>query len=152
MLATRATIAYVDDQLLLKANQATTYTIAEVDTRLSGKQSTLIVKDPTQVEPLVLGFPLLRAANIVPGIAVVPPLNITYYGNDYIEIRLSVDLALKADKATTYTITQVDTALELKANQSTTYTKTETDNLLATRQPTITSSTDLIVSTLTAQS
>ena len=42
LLATKATIAYVDDQLLLKANQATTYTITEVDTRLSGKQNTLI--------------------------------------------------------------------------------------------------------------
>ena len=77
MLATKATITYVDDQLLLKANQATTYTITEVDTRLSGKHSTLIFKDPTQLEPLVLGFPLLRAGNIVPGIAVVPPLNLT---------------------------------------------------------------------------
>jgi hypothetical protein len=65
--------------LASKANQATTYTITEADTRLSGKQNTLIFKDPTQLDPLV---PLLRAGTIVPGIAVVPPLNITYYGND----------------------------------------------------------------------
>ena len=55
-----------------------------------------------------MGFPLLHAGNIVPGIAVVPPLNMTYYGNDYIEIGLSVDLSLKADKATTYTKTETD--------------------------------------------
>ena len=38
---------------------------------------------------------------------------------------ITAALALKADKLTTYTITQVDTALALKANQLTTYTKTE---------------------------
>ena len=116
--------------MALKANQSTTYTKTEVDTHLSGKQNTLIFKDPTQLDPLVLGVPRVRAGNIVPGIAVVPPLNITYYVNDYIDIVLSVDLALKADKATTYTITQVDTSLALKGNQSTTYTKAATDNLL----------------------
>ena len=67
--------------LASKANQATTYTITEVNARLSGKQNTLMFKDPTQLDPLVLVFPLLRAGNIVPGI-VVPPLNIIFYGND----------------------------------------------------------------------
>ena len=55
---------------------------------------------------------------------------------------------LKADKSTTYTITQVDTALSLKADKSTTYTKTETDNLLSTKQPTMTSATHLTVNKL----
>ncbi|MFM7980608.1 MAG: hypothetical protein ACKPKO_14945, partial [Candidatus Fonsibacter sp.] len=40
-------------------------------------------------------------------------------------------LALKADKSSTYTKTEVDTSLGLTSNQSTTYTKTEVDNLLS---------------------
>ena len=44
---------------------------------------------------------------------------------------LSDSLALKADKSTTYTKTEVDSALELKADKSTTYTKTEVDTALA---------------------
>lgn len=39
----------------------------------------------------------------------------------------------KADKSTTYTKTEVDTALGNKADKSTTYTKTETDNLLSAK-------------------
>ena len=54
---------------------------------------------------------MLHAGNIVPGIAVFALLNITYYGNDYIEIGLSVDLASKANQATTYTITEVNARL-----------------------------------------
>ncbi|MFM7986432.1 MAG: hypothetical protein ACKPKO_44685, partial [Candidatus Fonsibacter sp.] len=38
-------------------------------------------------------------------------------------------LALKADKSSAYTKTEVDTSLGLKSNQSTTYTKTEVDTL-----------------------
>ena len=49
---------------------------------------------------------------------------------------MTAALALKADKTTTYTISQVDTALALKANQATRYTKTETDNLLAPKATT----------------
>ena len=41
-------------------------------------------------------------------------------------------LDLKADKSTTYTKTEVDTALNAKANQSTTYTKTEVDTEINT--------------------
>lgn len=39
-------------------------------------------------------------------------------------------LGLKADKATTYTKTETDTALGLKADKDTTYTKAETDTLI----------------------
>ena len=46
------------------------------------------------------------------------------------------------------TVTYVNDQLALKANQATTYTKTETDNLLATKQPTITSATNLAVNKL----
>ncbi|MFM7983012.1 MAG: hypothetical protein ACKPKO_27180, partial [Candidatus Fonsibacter sp.] len=42
----------------------------------------------------------------------------TYYGNDYIEIGLSVDLSLKADKSTTYTKSEVDGLLTNKASTS----------------------------------
>ena len=62
---------------------------------LSNKQQTLIFKDPTQLSPPVQGFPLLGGGNIVPGIAVVPPMTLTYYGNDYIEFGLAVDLNQK---------------------------------------------------------
>ena len=82
--APKATTAYIDGELALKANksdmtaalafkadQSTTYTKTEGNTHLSGKQNSPIFKDPTQLDPLVLGFPLLHAGNIVPGIAVV---------------------------------------------------------------------------------
>ncbi|MFM7987210.1 MAG: hypothetical protein ACKPKO_48650 [Candidatus Fonsibacter sp.] len=45
-------------------------------------------------------------------------------------------LALKADKSSTYTKTEVDTSLGLKSNQSTTYTNTEVDKLLSPRSTT----------------
>ena len=63
---------------------------------LSNRQQTLIFKDPTQLSPLVQGVPLLHEGNIVPGIAVVSPMTLTYYGNDYIEIGISVDLNQKS--------------------------------------------------------
>ncbi|MFM7978241.1 MAG: hypothetical protein ACKPKO_02905, partial [Candidatus Fonsibacter sp.] len=75
------------------------YNKIQVENLLTAKQNTLIFRDPTQLNPLVQGFPLLGGGNIVPGIAVVPPLSLTYYGNDYIEIGLDVDLSLKADKS-----------------------------------------------------
>ncbi|MFM7977708.1 MAG: hypothetical protein ACKPKO_00190, partial [Candidatus Fonsibacter sp.] len=52
--------------------------------------------------------------------SVVPPLPLTYYGNDYIEI--GVDLSQKADK-------------------STTDTKSDVDYIPSTKQATITSTT-----------
>ncbi|MFM7986413.1 MAG: hypothetical protein ACKPKO_44585, partial [Candidatus Fonsibacter sp.] len=78
----------------------------QVDNLLTGKQNALIFRDPTQLNPLVQGVPLLGGGMIVPGIAVVRPLSVTYYGNDYIEI--GVDLSQKADKSTTYTESEVD--------------------------------------------
>ncbi|MFM7987612.1 MAG: hypothetical protein ACKPKO_50685, partial [Candidatus Fonsibacter sp.] len=70
------------------------YNKTQVDNLVSGKQNALIFRDPTQLNPPVQGFPLLGGSNIVPGISVVPPLSLTYYGNDYIEI--DVDLSQKA--------------------------------------------------------
>ncbi|MFM7988535.1 MAG: hypothetical protein ACKPKO_55400, partial [Candidatus Fonsibacter sp.] len=96
------------------------YHKTQVDNLLTGKQNALIFRDPTQLNPLVQGFPLLGGGNIVPGISVVPPLSLTYYGYDYIEI--DVDLSQKADK-------------------STTYTKSEVDSIASTKQATITSAT-----------
>ena len=72
------------------------YNKVQVDNLLTGKQNALIFRDPTQLNPLVQGFPLLGGGNIVPGIAVAPPLNLTYYGNDYIEIGLVVYLSQKS--------------------------------------------------------
>ncbi|MFM7980202.1 MAG: hypothetical protein ACKPKO_12880, partial [Candidatus Fonsibacter sp.] len=47
------------------------YNKNQVENLLSGKQNTLIFRDPTQLNPLVQGFPFLGGGNIVPGIAVV---------------------------------------------------------------------------------
>ena len=60
---------------------------------MKGKQNTLIVRDHPQLNPYVQGFPLLGGGNIIPGIAVVPPLTLTYYGNGYNKIGLAVDLS-----------------------------------------------------------
>ncbi|MFM7988445.1 MAG: hypothetical protein ACKPKO_54945, partial [Candidatus Fonsibacter sp.] len=70
----------------------------------------------------------------------------------------------KASQSTIYTKADVDTALSLKpdrtyvdaqlalnANQSTTYTITQVNNILARKQPTITSSTNLTMGSITAQ-
>ena len=81
------------------------YTKAAVEGLLSKKQQTLIFKDPTQLSPPVQGFPLLGGGNIILGIAVVPPLTLTCYGN--IEIGLAVVLNQKANTATTDTKTEV---------------------------------------------
>ena len=51
------------------------YNKVQVDNLLTGKQNALIFRDPTQLNPLVQGFPLLGGGNIVPGIAVAPQLN-----------------------------------------------------------------------------
>jgi hypothetical protein len=42
-------------------------------------------------------------------------LTLTYYGNDYIEIGLAVDLNQKANTATTYTKTEVDGVIDTKS-------------------------------------
>ncbi|MFM7979969.1 MAG: hypothetical protein ACKPKO_11705, partial [Candidatus Fonsibacter sp.] len=54
---------------------ANIYNKTQVDNLVSGKQNALIFRDPTQLNPPVQGFPLLGGGNIVPGIAVVPPLS-----------------------------------------------------------------------------
>ena len=80
---------------------------------------------------------MLGGGNIVPGIYVVPPLSLSYYGNDYIQIGLDVDISLKVDKSTTYTKSEVDGLLTNKA--SITYV----DNAIAatSTRPTFTTNT-----------
>ena len=56
------------------------------------KRNSFIFRGPAQLNSPVPGFPLLGGGNIVPGVAIVPPLNVNYYGNDYIELGLAVDL------------------------------------------------------------
>ncbi|MFM7989164.1 MAG: hypothetical protein ACKPKO_58605, partial [Candidatus Fonsibacter sp.] len=116
---------------------ANIYNKVQVDNLLTAKQNALIFRDPTQLNPPSQGLPLLGGGNIVPGIAVVPPLSLTYYGNDYIEIGLGVDISLKADKSTTYTKSEVDELLTNKA--SITYV----DNAIAatSTRPTFTTNT-----------
>ena len=75
------------------------------------KHNVLSFKYPTPLYPLVQGFPLLHVGTTVFGIALVPPLNITQYGDYYIDIGMTMDLTQKAGKSET------NTALALKANQ-----------------------------------
>ncbi|MFM7979099.1 MAG: hypothetical protein ACKPKO_07250 [Candidatus Fonsibacter sp.] len=90
------------------------YNNIQVENLLTAKQNTLILRDPTQLNPLAQGFPLLGGGNIIPGISVVPPLSLAYYGNDYIQSGLDADLSLKADKSNTYTKSEVDSIASTK--------------------------------------
>ena len=104
---------------------------------LANKQTSLIFKDPTQLSPPVQGFPLLHSGNIVPGIAVVSPMPLTYYGDDYIEIGLAVYLNQKANTATTYTKTEVDGMIATKA--STSYVDSSVSSVLSQNMLTVSS-------------
>ena len=66
------------------------YTKTQVDSLLTGKvsssdttaaialtQNSIIFRNPAQLNPPVQGFPLLGGGNIVPGLAVVSPFNLT---------------------------------------------------------------------------
>ena len=86
---------------------------------IAGKQDFLIFINPAQLNPPVQSFPLLGGENIVPSTSVVPPLNLTCYGNDYIGIGLAVDLSQAADRLTTYTKTEVDDIMQGKQNNLT---------------------------------
>ena len=57
---------------------------------INAKQNSLCFRDLAQLNFPVPGFPLFGGGNIVPGIAVVPPMHLTYYGNDYNELGLAV--------------------------------------------------------------
>ena len=63
---------------------------------------------------------------MVPGISVVPPLSLTCYGNDYIEI--DVDLSQKADISTTYTKSEVDSIASTTQATITTATSFDANN------------------------
>ena len=78
------------------------------------QQYSLMFRDPAQLNPPVQGFPLFGGGKIVPGIAIVPPLNWICYGNNFIEIGLAVYLSLKADRSKTYTKTEVDDVMQAK--------------------------------------
>ncbi|MEG2916075.1 MAG: hypothetical protein RR839_06515, partial [Oscillospiraceae bacterium] len=55
----------------------------------------------------------------------------------YTKTEMDTNLALKSDKTTTYTKTQVDNITTLKADKTTTYTKTEMDTTLKSKEPLI---------------
>ena len=86
----------IDNMLLLKANQSTTYTKTENDVQLllKANQSTTYTKTESDA---------------------------TYYTKSAMDALL----LLEANQTTTYTKTENDAQLLLKANQLTTYTKTE---------------------------
>ena len=106
-----------------KADKANTYTKGDVDLKISN----LIASAPEALNTL---------NELAQALASDPDHATTVFNQ----------LATKAS------IAYVDDKLDLKSNQATTYTKTETDDLLTTKQNNITASTDLIVSSLTAQS
>ena len=70
--------------------------------KVNGQHNSVIFRDPAQINPPVQYLSLLGGGNICSGVAVVPPLNFIYYGDDSIEMGLAVDLRQKADKSTTY--------------------------------------------------
>jgi len=72
-----------------------------------------------------MDFHCFQGGSFVPGIAVVPPLNLTFYGNCYMETCLPVDILLKASTFTTCTKTCFDVLLTNKA------TTTYVDNVVA---------------------
>jgi hypothetical protein len=104
-----------------KADKANTYTKGDVDVKISN----LIASAPESLNTL---------NELAQALASDPNHATTVFNQ----------LATKAS------IAYVDDKLDLKSNQATTYTKKETDDLLATKQPTITSATNLTVNTLTA--
>ena len=82
----------VDTKLATKADTATTYSKTDVDTKLSAKSDTATTYSKTDVDS---------------------------------------KLSAKADTATTYSKTDVDTKLSAKADTATTYSKTEVDTNIA---------------------
>ena len=80
----KASLSDVTSLIAGKADKSTTYYTCDVDNLLTGKasssivhekQNSLIFRVPAQLRPPAQGFPFLGGGNIVPGIAVVPPLN-----------------------------------------------------------------------------
>jgi hypothetical protein len=123
----------VDTALALKANQSTTYTKTDVDSKISN----LIANAPDALNTLnelaqALANDPSYATTVVNQLAQKADKSTTY-------TKTEVDSALsaKANQLTTYTKTEVDSALSAKAHQLTTYTKTEVDSALSAKQDAI---------------
>ncbi len=102
---------YVDGQLALKADQATTYTKGEVDTALALKAAQATTYTKSEVDT---SLALKRDV-----------------ATSYSSAEVDTALALKRDVATSYSSSQVDTALALKRDVATSYSSTEVDTALA---------------------
>ena len=121
-----------------KADTATTYTKAEVDTALGGKQPTLV--SGTNIKT-INNESILGSGNIdIQG-------GSSYTAGDGIDITNDViSVTGKVDTSTYNTYTAAtDTALNGKADTATTYTKTEVDTALASKQTTLTAGTNITI-------
>lgn len=127
-LSVKADADLVDAALLLKADQATTYTKTEVDTALDAKVDTsslggLATKDTVGTTDIDLGSVTRDrlSQEVQDALTSAGAVDLTPYAKTE-----DVDAAL-ADKAD---VDVVDAALLLKADQATTYTKDEVDTEL----------------------
>ena len=132
---------YVDDNLSLKADKATTYTKTETDNAIASAVSSVYKYAGT-----VPTYDDLPSS----GLSVGDVYNVEDTGDNYAwtgtawdKLSGTVDLSgyytktetnslldTKADKSTTYTKEQTNSLLDTKADKSTTYTKEQTDELL----------------------
>ena len=132
----------LSEKVKAKAEQADTYTKAEVDglipdvsdfvtgqeltdgLALKADKATTYTK--TEVDGLIPDVSVLATkTELSEGLADKADADTTYTKTE-----VDTALATKADTSTTYTKTEVDTALSAKADTATTYTKTEVDDLL----------------------
>lgn len=157
--STTYTKTEVDTALAAKANQSTTYTKTEVDTAVATK-STVTITPSFNTGVKVADYTIDGVAGVIKvdktgsDVSVTPSiLTGTTIGTitvDEVDYEFKFDDSDKADAATTYTKTQVDTALSAKADASTTYTKTEVDTALSGKADTSTTYTKTEVDTALA--
>lgn len=154
--STTYTKTEVDTALAAKANQSTTYTKTEVDTAVATK-STVTITPSFNTGVKVADYTIDGVAGVIKvdktgsDVSVTPSiLTGTTIGTitvDDVDYEFKFDDSDKADAATTYTKTQVDTALAAKADASTTYTKTEVDTALSSKADSSTTYTKTEVDT-----
>ena len=101
------------------------YAKTDVNIVQTNKYKVLTFKVPAQLNTPFQGCPLLRAGNIVLGIAVAPRLTWPYYGHAYIDIGWSIAVSQKFPTSTTYIKSNSDGVI---AHQATT---TYVDNVVA---------------------
>jgi hypothetical protein len=128
--------------LALKADKATTYTKTETDSRIQ----TVVGAAPAALDTLVeiaaqLASDESAAAALTAAVSLKAPLVSPAFSGNVTGIAASMVGA--------YTTAQVDNALALKADKATTYTKTETDSRIQTAVSGVTSASQLVTANWT---